>query len=115
MDHLVEAGAAVVVCDVDPRGRSINVSTGAMGTADPDLERGRCVRVELWPTGHEFLPGHRIRVQVAGAAHPLRARNLGTGEPLAIGTEMRPSSQQVFHSRIEVGGKRTSPFVLVSR
>lgn len=28
------------------------------------------VPVALWPTAHRFAPGHRLRVQVSGGAHP---------------------------------------------
>ena len=69
----------VRLCDVDARGRSVNVCDGIrrvtprQGTAD--AQGVRVVEVDLWPTG--------IRVQVASAAFPRFARNLGTGEPLA--------------------------------
>jgi putative CocE/NonD family hydrolase len=37
------------------------------------------VEVPMWDTCHRFGPGHRIRVEIAGSAHPKFAVNLGTG------------------------------------
>ena len=37
------------------------------------------VEVPMWDTSQRFLPGHRIRVEIAGSAHPKFAVNLGTG------------------------------------
>lgn len=60
------------LCDVDPRGRSVNVTDGLLR-----LTAGgpRQIRVDLWPTAHLFRPGHRIRLQVSSGAHPRYARN----------------------------------------
>ena len=41
----------------------------------------------VWPIGHRFGAGHRLRVQVSSGAHPVYGRNLGTGEPPATATE----------------------------
>ena len=41
--------------------------------------------------------GHRLRVQVASGAHPVYARNLGTGEPFATAVDMVAADQTVFH------------------
>jgi predicted acyl esterase len=51
----------------------------------------------MWPTANTFKAGHRIRLQVASGAHPLFARNAGTGEPLATGSNLRSADQEVFH------------------
>ena len=45
------------------------------------------VEVVMWDTAQRFLPGHRIRVEVASAAHPKFAANLGTGGDDAQATE----------------------------
>jgi len=85
------------LCDVDPRGRSVNVTDGivrlAAATPDP-----RLARVELWPTAHRFAPGHRLRLLVSSGAHPRYARNPGSGEPLATGTTLRAAEQSVHHA-----------------
>lgn len=62
----------VRLCDVDERGRSWNVCDGvARVTGDPDRSsRPIAVSVAMSSTAHRFLPGHRIRVQISGGAHP---------------------------------------------
>ena len=55
------------------------------------------VSVPVWPAGHRFAAGHRIRVLVSSGAHPVYARNLGTGDPYASATAMRSADQRVYH------------------
>ena len=91
----------VRLCDVDPDGTSINICDGIQ-RLDPSLidraEDGTfAVTVVLWPAAHRFGPGHRVRVQVSSGAHPVFARNLGTGEAIATANTMRPADQAVFH------------------
>jgi hypothetical protein len=89
------------LCDVDSAGRSWNVCDG-LARVTPGLfpvngDGVHEVRVELWPTAYRFRPGHRIRLQISGGAHPRYARNPGTGEPLATATQLRAGSRQVCH------------------
>ncbi|MFI6817916.1 CocE/NonD family hydrolase [Nonomuraea sp. NPDC050328] len=72
----------VRLCDVQPDGVSLNVCEGVrrLTPAEPaDADGWRRVEVELWPIGHRFRRGHRLRVHVAGGAYPTIARNFGTG------------------------------------
>ena len=55
------------------------------------------MRVDMWPTAVTFRRGERIRLQGAGGAHPLFARNLGTGEAIATATAMRVAEVEVLH------------------
>ena len=55
------------------------------------------VRVAMWPAGHRFGAGHRLRVQVSSGAHPVYARNPGTGDPVGTAVAMRAADQSVFH------------------
>ncbi len=91
----------VRLCDVDEKGRSHNVSDGIVrvspGSVEPDEEGVFRLAVPMWPTANTFRAGHRIRLQVSSGAHPLFARNLGTGETLATGSRMRSADQEVFH------------------
>ncbi|WP_422735935.1 CocE/NonD family hydrolase [Micromonospora sp. WMMD729] len=91
----------VRLCDVDRRGRSWNVCDGLVRVtperfpADPSgVVR---VPVVLWPTAFRFGTGHRLRVQIAGGAHPRWARNPGTGEPLGTAVTLRAGWRQVLH------------------
>lgn len=92
----------VRLCDVDPRGRSINISDGLVrlepGQLHPNDDGTWRVTVELWATAHCFKRGHRIRVQVAGGSHPRYVRNPGSGEPLATATTLRAVEHTVYHS-----------------
>jgi uncharacterized protein len=91
---------AVRVCEVTPDGRSENLTDGLVrvtpGLFPPGPDGVRAVEVELWPIGYVFRAGYRIRVQLAGAAHPRYARNTGTGEPLGTATRLQPVDYEVL-------------------
>ncbi len=91
----------VRLCDVAPDGESLNLCEGMRrlvpGGTDEGPDGVRHVAVELWPCGHRFRAGHRIRVQVASGAYPRVARNPGTGEPIGTATRTLTASQEVFH------------------
>jgi len=89
------------VCDVDVDGVSRNVCD-ALARVDPasyDQAADGTWRVafDLWPMGHRFAAGHRIRLQVSSGAHPRYARNPGTGEDPMTATELRPVDIEVLH------------------
>jgi len=73
----------VRLCDVDPPGdaksRSRNVCDGIVRLTGTDPLAGT-VRVSLIGAAHRFGRGHRLRLQVAGGAHPRFARNPGNGQ-----------------------------------
>ena len=91
----------VRVCEVAPDGRSENITDGLVrvspGMFPPGEDGVRAVEVELWPVGYVFRRGYRIRVQLAGAAHPRYARNTGTGEPLGTAARLQPVDYAVYH------------------
>ena len=86
------------LCDVDPAGRSSNVTDRIIRFAGPDATPGDVRRVEITldPTAHRFDAGHRIRLQISGGAFPRFARNPGTGE--AAGTTLNPVTHTVHHN-----------------
>lgn len=88
------------LCDVKPSGRSVNVSDALLrvfpGRPEPEEDGTLRLRIELWPTAHRFLRGHRLRLQVSSGAHPRLARNTGSGEPLATATRLLAADQEVF-------------------
>ncbi len=45
------------------------------------------LQVAMWDTCHRFLPGHRIRLEVASSAHPKFAVNSGTGGDEALASD----------------------------
>jgi putative CocE/NonD family hydrolase len=97
------------VCDVDPGGASWNVCDAlvrvtpeqagepAEGRAEHEDGRARRVAFDLWPMGHRFAGGHRVRLQVSSGAHPRYLRNPGTGEDPAAATELRPVEVELLH------------------
>ncbi len=91
----------VRLCDVSSKGRSRNISDGLIrlspGSVDADPDGVLPVDVAMWPTGVTFRSGHRIRLQVSSAAHPLYARNTNSGEPLATAATIKVAQQEVFH------------------
>jgi putative CocE/NonD family hydrolase len=90
----------VRLCDVDPKGRSFNLADGILRVG-PNVRRlkdgSMKLRIEMWPTANTFRHGHRIRLQVSSGAHPLYARNLGSGEPIGKGTTLVAADQEVLH------------------
>ncbi|MBW0101563.1 CocE/NonD family hydrolase [Pseudonocardia sp. KRD291] len=89
----------VRLCDVDEHGGSTNFTDG-IARLDPTVPAGtaQTVRVTLDPCAHRIRPGHRLRMQISGGAHPRFARNLGTGEPIETATALRPSTRTVHHA-----------------
>jgi putative CocE/NonD family hydrolase len=99
LDHV---DVFVRVCDVHPDGTSLNVCDALQRftpeTIDRDADGLFAARVELWPIGHRFAAGHRLRVLVASGSHPVYARNLGTGEPAATAVDMLANDIAVHHA-----------------
>lgn len=99
--NLVHTDFFVRLCEVLPDGKSFNVSDGIVrlpsAAAEKQPDGTQCVSISLFPTAMTFRRGHRIRLQVSSGAHPLYARNLGSGEPIATATTFRVADQQVLH------------------
>jgi hypothetical protein len=99
------------VCDVDSEGRSWNVCDALARIAPERFERSAdgawAVAFDLWPIGHRFDAGHRIRLQVSSGAHPRYARNPGTGEDPVTATELSAVEIEILH-----GGAHPSALVL---
>jgi predicted acyl esterase len=88
------------VCDVDEAGASWNVCDAlarvAPGRFEPSEDGSWRLAFDLWPMGHRFAAGHRVRLQVSSGAHPRYARNPGTGEDPATATELRPVDVEIL-------------------
>lgn len=87
------------LCDVDTDGVSRNITDGILRThqahrsnADTGHEHpGREYVIDLWSTAHVFLPGHRIRVQIASSCFPRWDRNLVRADQSVHHDAARPS------------------------
>ena len=90
----------VRVCDVHPDGTSINVCDGLQRFSPSNVTRAADgsfrASVGMWPTAYRFGRGHRVRVQVSSGAHPVYARNLGTGESPFTATTWKVADQAVY-------------------
>jgi putative CocE/NonD family hydrolase len=84
------------LCDVAPDGTSVNITDG-IRRLDRAAEQPGLVTIDLWPTAHQFGPGHRLRLQVSSGAHPRYARNPGSTEPLATASTLHAAQQAIYH------------------
>ena len=75
-----------------------NIYTTDMGEDGVDLGKVYEYDIDLWATSNTFLPGHRIRVEIASSNFPRFDRNLNTGEDPATATRMQTAHQVVYHS-----------------
>jgi len=88
------------LCDVDAKGRSWNICDGLLrldATPPADADGWTEIEVPMSATAHRFAPGHRLRVQVSGGAHPRWARNTGTSEQIATATSLVPVDIEISH------------------
>lgn len=94
--------------DVHPDGRAIILSDGILRTrfrnslAEPEpMEPDTPVQVtiDLGATSNVFLPGHRIRLEIASSSFPKFDRNSNTGGDLTQETadQYRSATNQVLH------------------
>ena len=106
----------VKLTDVTPDGRSLRVTQGCLRAACRDsleepapLVPGQTYRfnVELWPTHHVYLPGHRIRLTVTSSDFPWFARSMNRFGPARAQAQPRVAVNTVRH-----GGGNASRLVL---
>ena len=97
----------VRLTDVAPDGRSLRVTAGCLRAACRDSLRepspivpGRPTRydVELGPTSHVFLPGHRIRLVVTSSDFPWFARSMNRFGKVVELADPRVASNAILHS-----------------
>jgi putative CocE/NonD family hydrolase len=91
----------VRLCDVDEKGRSVNVCDGLQrlvpGRFQVAEDGSQEVEVAMWPTAYRFRAGHSLRVHVAGGSHPRYSRNPGTGDPLGTATRLVVQHHEILH------------------
>jgi hypothetical protein len=89
-----DADLFVRVSDVDPKGRSTNITDGYRRLVN---QCGATV-VELLESLYTVKSGHRLRLIVAGGSFPQFARNSGTGENPATATTLIPNTHTLEHA-----------------
>ncbi|MFE6685164.1 CocE/NonD family hydrolase [Streptomyces sp. NPDC057743] len=80
------------LCDVDERGRSVNVCDGLVRVRARDGAEPLEVVVPMSATAYRFAAGHRVRLQVSGGAYPRFAPPGGAGEGGALRVALYPAS-----------------------
>jgi uncharacterized protein len=95
-----------MLLDIWPNGFAQRLCDGMVrarfrdGMHKPSLiEPGRVYRyvIDCWNTSQVFKVGHRIGLQISSSAFPKYDRNLNTGAPLGITTEMAVAEQRIYH------------------
>ena len=93
--------------DVSPTGYAMNLCDGIIraryrdSLSEPSLLEANRVyeyRIDVGVTGNVFLKGHQIRLDISSSNFPRFDRNLNTGGPLGLESEMRTVHQAVYHS-----------------
>ena len=56
------------------------------------------IEVDMWATGHQFKPGHRVRLEVTSSGFPTWAPNYNTGGNIWEETEPVVAEQTIHHS-----------------
>jgi uncharacterized protein len=92
--------------DVEPGGKIINLNNGivrashrnGLETREP-IEPGRIYEytITVFPTSNLFKTGHQIRLEISSSNFPHYDRNLNTGQPVGVDSEMIVARQTVFH------------------
>jgi uncharacterized protein len=94
--------------DVYPDGRAMILTEGILraryhtSMTEPELLEPDViaeVRLDLWATANVFLPGHRIRLEVASSNFPRFGRNSNTGGEIAseAASDYQPAINRIFH------------------
>lgn len=86
----------VRLSEVDGKGKSARISD-VYKRLDPARE-SRLVSLKLSSCAHKFRKRNRIRLIIAGGAHPAYIRNLGTGENPGTGSRMQFVRHTIHHS-----------------
>ncbi len=63
------------------------------------IEPGKIYKfsIDCWNTCQVFKTGHRIGLEISSSAFPKFDRNLNTGAPLGVTTEMAVAEQRIYH------------------
>ncbi|WP_328296442.1 CocE/NonD family hydrolase [Streptomyces sp. NBC_00435] len=88
----------VRLCDVDPQGRSYNLTDQIVRPPAASPGEIRTLHIPLPGLSHTFRTGHRVRLQVSAAAHPRFARNPGTPGPAEQATTTAPATWKIHHT-----------------
>jgi len=57
-------------------------------------------KISLFETGHTFLAGHRVRLEISSSAYPQILPNQNTGNPIATDMEWKTAHQTIYHDSV---------------
>ncbi len=85
----------VMVVRVAPSDPFVETPTGVPSLIEP----GKMYHytIDCWNTSQIFKAGHRIGLEISSSAFPKFDRNLNTGAPLGMTTEMAVAEQRIYH------------------
>ncbi len=95
-----------MLLDVHPSGFAQRLCDGMVRARFRDgmdrpspIEPGRIYhyRIDCWNTSQLFRAGHRIGLQISSSAFPKFDRNLNSGAPLGMTSEMVVAEQRIYH------------------
>lgn len=116
---VVDTDVTAVFTDVGPDAPSVNLTEGVLraghrhGSATPvALTPGEPadLRIRLQPIAHTVMPGHRLRLNLAGSLFPTFERNTNTGRQ-----DIPLSEALVGHITVHVGGDSGSSLTVWRR
>ena len=72
---------------------------GSEGTPASDGGRVRELVIDMCATGHLFVAGHRVRLEVSSSNFGRYDRNLNTGHPPGTDAQRAVAAQTIYHDR----------------
>jgi uncharacterized protein len=102
----VDTDFTVALVDVFPDGCSHLVQEGIVRARFREPAKGAQLiepgtkyefDVDMWATGHKFLKGHKIRVEVSSSNFDKYDRNLNNGEQPGCSDKVVVATQRIFH------------------
>lgn len=94
--------------DVWPDGKAYNVVDGVIraryrdSISKPQLIKPNQIYeylINLRNTSNVFRAGHRIRVEISSSSFPKWDRNLNTGHPIGLDSEIKVAVQTIYHNK----------------
>jgi len=83
--------------DVMPNDTIINIQESGKRV---DMESGiNKIDIDIWATGYQLNPGHRLRVVITSSLFPRYNRNLNSGEPIYSANTITKASQTIFYGK----------------
>jgi len=80
--------------DVMPNDTIINIQEG--GSKVRMTSGINKIEIDIWATGYQLNPGHKLRVVITSSLFPRYNRNLNSGEPIFTAAKIRQANQTIY-------------------